>query len=254
MSKRSKTSRNEASPAATEPTGPFFIFAGVWSDFTRSSFGPAASISPRQLAELRQVAAEELAKGIRYSRIGQTPGSRLTEFQVSMAFEDTPVTVIARTESLATVRTVTNVLQRQAQARNNDEGFWFETAASRERQIELDVALKDLATGKGTSKATEWYELCASILAQVAQPATQAKPQAVSPRSVNDLARENGVDAELLRKRLDRERGKNQDCYVEMDDSERKSNEPKYLYRPECVRHVIDELKAAKSSSRRPAH
>lgn len=61
--------------------------------------------------------------------------------------------------------------------------------------------------------------------------------------SVGDLAKMYGLDQERLRKRLERERAKNHDCYREIDSGERKPHDPKYLYCPEKVQHIIDAMK-----------
>ena len=58
-----------------------------------------------------------------------------------------------------------------------------------------------------------------------------------------EIARRVGVDPENLRKRLDRFRKTNHDCYREVAEGERKSTEPKYLYRMSLVKPVIDEMK-----------
>lgn len=78
-------------------------------------------------------------------------------------------------------------------------------------------------------------------------------PAGVALMSAKDLAERHGLDAEALRKRLDRERIKNHDCFIEIESSERKRNEPQYLYRPDRVQHIIDNmLQTPKTSIKRP--
>jgi len=66
-------------------------------------------------------------------------------------------------------------------------------------------------------------------------------------RSACDLAREYGLPHEALRKRLRRWRKRNDGGWIEVRDSERRSNQPKFLYRPEAVAEVVDAMKKAKS-------
>jgi hypothetical protein len=62
------------------------------------------------------------------------------------------------------------------------------------------------------------------------------------------LAEAFSVSKDALRKRLDRHRERNWNCYKESDD--RRPREAKYLYRLEDVKTIIEELRA---SSKRPA-
>ena len=64
-----------------------------------------------------------------------------------------------------------------------------------------------------------------------------------------EIARRVGVDPENLRKRLDRFRRTNHDCYREVAEGERKPSEPKYLYRTSLVKPVIDALKTPNGTS-----
>jgi hypothetical protein len=69
-----------------------------------------------------------------------------------------------------------------------------------------------------------------------------------------DLAKHHGVDAEALRKRLDRHRAKHtldSDLFVESQD--RGKNRPKYLYDAEKVLPIIQELKKQGASVKRPS-
>lgn len=71
--------------------------------------------------------------------------------------------------------------------------------------------------------------------------------------SVADLAKHHSVDAEVLRKRLDRHREKHAldtDLFIESQD--RGKNKPKYLYSAEKVLPIIKELKK-KASIKRPS-
>lgn len=74
-----------------------------------------------------------------------------------------------------------------------------------------------------------------------------------APMSATDLATTHGLDHETLRKRLERVRKKNLECYIEMDDGERKPRDAKYLYRPQMVQHVIDAMKREQATGERPA-
>ncbi len=67
-----------------------------------------------------------------------------------------------------------------------------------------------------------------------------------------DIAQRLGLDDEMVRKRLDRFRAKNHDCFREVSD--RKPREPGYLYHVKAIRPVIHALAASsQSSSERPA-
>ncbi len=72
------------------------------------------------------------------------------------------------------------------------------------------------------------------------------------------LAEINDVDPERLRKRLERWRSENAKGWIEVGESERGPNDPKYLYRPDAVQSVIASLKTKeerrmKMSGQRPA-
>lgn len=97
-------------------------------------------------------------------------------------------------------------------------------------------------------------------------PGTGAKPShqptsAASPSDEPDawlghsaIAEAYGVDSESLRKRLDRLRRSDHNCYKEVAESERKPREPKYLYRVSAVRPIIVEMEASGGASgERPA-
>jgi hypothetical protein len=80
-------------------------------------------------------------------------------------------------------------------------------------------------------------------------PAADAQDKTAdkAPVSAADLAKRHGLKSEALRKRLDRERTKNHDCFIEIDASERKPHDAGFLYRPEKVAHVIEAMKAKTS-------
>ncbi len=70
--------------------------------------------------------------------------------------------------------------------------------------------------------------------------------------SSTQLAERHGLNPENLRKRLDRYRGKcslDSDLFVESQD--RGNRKPKYLYDPQRVDHIIQDMKA-KTSAKRP--
>jgi hypothetical protein len=83
----------------------------------------------------------------------------------------------------------------------------------------------------------------------------KVEPQAAltAPMSASDLAVMHDLAPDALRKRLDRERERNLDCFIELDDSERKPRDPKYLYKPVKVQPIIDAMKREKSSGERPS-
>jgi|GEM_PF-3050238 hypothetical protein len=56
-----------------------------------------------------------------------------------------------------------------------------------------------------------------------------------------EIARREGLDLGPLRKRLERRRRQDLNCYVEVDN--RTGREPQYLYRIDQVRDIIDDLK-----------
>ena len=70
--------------------------------------------------------------------------------------------------------------------------------------------------------------------------------------SVKQLAGNFGVPYDALRKRLDRERKKDHDCFLEV--SNRRANEPRFLYYVAKVRPIIEDLKASnRTSNERPS-
>ena len=71
--------------------------------------------------------------------------------------------------------------------------------------------------------------------------------------SVADLAKRYGIPKDALRKRLDRFRKTNHDCYKEVADGERKPREPRYLYQLGAVRHIVQEMASGETSGKRPA-
>jgi hypothetical protein len=67
-----------------------------------------------------------------------------------------------------------------------------------------------------------------------------------------DIAKRHGVDAEALRKRLDRYRARNHNGWREVDGA--RPNEPKYLYHYGTVEPIAEKLKASgETSGKRPA-
>lgn len=69
-----------------------------------------------------------------------------------------------------------------------------------------------------------------------------------------EIAEREGVDPERLRKRLERRRAGDHNCYREIGDGERKRREPKYLYHVRAVRPIIEKLKTSdETSADRPA-
>ena len=77
--------------------------------------------------------------------------------------------------------------------------------------------------------------------------------QSEAPASCAQLAEKHGIGKDALRKRLNRERTNNHGCYIEIDDTERGPREDKYLYRPNAVQHIIDDMLKKQTSSERPA-
>lgn len=65
--------------------------------------------------------------------------------------------------------------------------------------------------------------------------------------SALDLSTMTGIDAEKLRKRLERWRPMHDDGWYEVND--RKANQPKYLYNVGAVRELIDEMRADASDA-----
>ncbi len=64
-----------------------------------------------------------------------------------------------------------------------------------------------------------------------------------------EFAEKTGVNREQLRKRLERLRAKNHDCYREIADGERKPREPKFVYQYKFVRPIVDRMKASGETS-----
>ncbi|MFC1739711.1 hypothetical protein ACFL1G_11805 [Planctomycetota bacterium] len=92
------------------------------------------------------------------------------------------------------------------------------------------------------------------VVVKMAEGVAVEEPTVISPEaeqeiaigfmSVVDLAKKHGVNAENLRKRLDRYRAKHPldvDFFVESQNRGR--NKPKYLYNVKLVSHIIEELK-----------
>jgi len=86
------------------------------------------------------------------------------------------------------------------------------------------------------------------------------KPEEQGPKGIAgymssaDLAKHHGVDAEALRKRLERHRAKrilDSDFFVESQD--RGKNKPKYLYDAEKVLPIIQEIRKQGASVKRPS-
>jgi len=75
-----------------------------------------------------------------------------------------------------------------------------------------------------------------------------------TPVAVSTLAKMYGVNQESLRKRLERQRGKDFECFTEVQ--EQKPREPRFLYKPRLVHHIIEDMRAKASgeaSAERPA-
>lgn len=91
------------------------------------------------------------------------------------------------------------------------------------------------------------------------EPKPPGSPEAVGAQEVTDdpalspgeIAKRYNLDAEAARKRLDRWRSTHDDGVIEV--SNRKVNEPKYLYRLSAVRHLFDGNPSGDSSAPRPA-
>lgn len=84
-------------------------------------------------------------------------------------------------------------------------------------------------------------------------PPTQDKPNLdelpdTTTFSPKDLADLTGINREVLRKRLERLRGSQDDCFIENTD--RKRDEPQFLYKLGPIRPLIRELQAKYSLSR----
>jgi len=73
-----------------------------------------------------------------------------------------------------------------------------------------------------------------------AEKEPQVDPPEDALMSPRQLASQHGVPYEALRKRLERERRRNHNCFVEV---EAQGNEPQFLYRYEVIKHVIDSMK-----------
>jgi len=83
------------------------------------------------------------------------------------------------------------------------------------------------------------------------QTQTEQPPDGDSVLSPAQIASRFGVNPEALRKRLERLRGRDHNCFIENDN--RAGNEPKYLYKLSSAKHVVEQLQQAdKTSSLRP--
>jgi hypothetical protein len=86
------------------------------------------------------------------------------------------------------------------------------------------------------------------------KPSKEAVPDVppAATMSVTDLADRFGLDAEALRKRLERQRHRDKTCFIE--NAQRTSKEPQFLYYVGKVKPIIDAMRASgKTSGKRPA-
>lgn len=108
--------------------------------------------------------------------------------------------------------------------------------------------------GYGESTIKEALRHVEKDLLEHAKPAEAGQKTAIGFMGFTDLAKHYGVDADALRKRLERRREKyplDTDFYIESQD--RGAGKSTYLYDAKMVAPIAEELKSKKTSNKRPS-
>jgi len=87
---------------------------------------------------------------------------------------------------------------------------------------------------------------CENVIAEKGEPIAPLanQPAEIGPGwlSPADIAKKYGLNQDSLRKRLDRFRRNHADGWMEVPNSERTQRGPKYLYREDAIKSVIDDM------------
>jgi len=92
--------------------------------------------------------------------------------------------------------------------------------------------------------------LVADAIERETAPTTEVSEDDEIPYSPRQIADRVNLPFEAVRKRLERLRKHDFDCFIENEN--RKGNEPQYLYKWGAVRPTIEEMKESKTSRSRP--